>query len=130
MPDHALHDLLSNGHGGIQAGHGILKYHGDPLSINVAADPFLILGQDIHRLRRPVLVMIAELNVPPGHPCIGSQNSHSCLHGNGFSGSGFPNDCHSLAFIEIQVHAADGMHHPCSCLKGNIQIPDLQNFFF
>ena len=51
MPDHAFHDLLADGHRRVKTGHRILKNHGDPLSVNVPADPLFILFQYVHCLR-------------------------------------------------------------------------------
>ena len=33
---HSLHQLLLNGHSGVQAGHGVLEYHGNTLALDGA----------------------------------------------------------------------------------------------
>ena len=130
MPQHAFHDLLADLHGGVQAGHGVLEHHGDALAVDVAADPLFILLQQVHGLGAAVGVMVAELDGAAVHDGVLGQNAHGGLHGNGLAGTGFAHQSDRLALVQVDVHAADGVHRACGCLKGNVQVSHRQDLFF
>jgi len=130
VPQHALHDLLADGHGGVKAGHGVLKHHGDALAVDVAADPLFVLLQQVHRLGAAVGVMVAELDGTAVHGSVLGQNAHGGLHGNGLAGAGFAHQRHCFALVQVDVHAADGVHRACGGLKGDIKVSHRQDLFF
>ena len=130
VPQHALHDLLADGHGGVKACHGVLEHHGDALAVDVAADPLFVLLQQIHRLGAAVGVMVAELDGTAVHNGVLCQNAHGGLHGNGLAGAGFAHQRHRFALVQVDVHAADGVHRACGGLKGDIKVSHRQDLFF
>ena len=129
VPEHPLHDLLADGHGGVKAGHGVLKDHGDPLAVDVAADPLLVLLQQVDRLRAAVGVVVAELDAAAVHLGVLGEDTHSRLHGDGLTGTGLTHQRHRLALVEVDVHAPDGMDGAGGGLKGNIKVSHRQDLF-
>ena len=125
VPDHTFHDLLSDLHRRIETRHRVLEDHRNPLSVDVASDPLLVLLQDVHRLLRPVRVVVGELDRPAVHPRVVRKDAHRGLHGDGLSGAGLADDGDRLPFHEIQVDAADGVHLAGTRLERDVEIPDL-----
>ena len=130
VPEHALHDLLADGHGWVKAGHGVLKHHGDALAVDVAADPLFILLQQVHGLRAAVGVVVAEPDAAAVHGGILGQNAHGGFHGDGLAGTGLAHQRDRLALVQVDVHAADGVHRACGGLKGDIKVSHRQDLFF
>ena len=130
VPEHSFHDLLADGHGRVEAGHGVLEDHGDPLAVDVAADPLFILLQQIHSLRAAVGVVVTELDGAAVDGGILGQNAHGGLHGDRLAGAGLAHQRHRLALVQVDVHAADGVHRACGGLKGDIKVSHRQDLFF
>ena len=88
MPDHTLHDLFADGHGGVQAGHGVLEDHGNALAVDVAADILLLHFQNIDGFGGAVVVVIGKLDGSAVYPAVFGKNAHGGLDSNGFAGTG------------------------------------------
>ena len=130
VPEHSLHDLLADGHGGVKAGHGVLEHHGDALAVDVAADPLFVLLQQVHRLGRAVCMVVAELDGAAVHGGVLGQNAHGGLHGHGLAGAGFTHQRNGLALVQVDVHTPDGVHRACGGLKSDIKVSHRQDLFF
>ena len=58
-------------------------------------------------------VMVAELDGAAVHNGVLGQNAHGGLHGNGLAGARFAHQRHCFALVQVDVHAADGVHRAC-----------------
>ena len=130
VPDHPLHDLFADGHGGVEAGHGVLEHHRDPLAVDVAANPLFVLLEDIHRLGGAVGVVVGKFDGAGVHLGVVGQNAHGRLHGDRFARAGFTHQGHRLAAVQVNVDAADGMHRARGGLEGDVQVAHGQHPFF
>ena len=130
VPEHSLHDLLADLHGGVQAGHGVLEHHGDPLAVDVAADPLFVFLQQVHGLRGAVGVVVAELDGAAVDDGVLGQDAHGGFHGDGLARAGLADQSHRLALVQVDVHAADGVDLACGGLKGDVEVTHRQHLFF
>ena len=129
VPDHALHDLLSDVHRRIEGGHRILEHHGDPLTIDMCTDPLLILFEDFDRLGLSICVGVGEADGACIDRRVLREDAHGGLHRDRLTGAGLTDDGDRLPLVKVNVYAPDGMHHPGRRLKADIKILDLENFF-
>ena len=129
VPDHALHDLLADGHGGIQAGHRVLEDHGDPLAVDVAADILGFHFQQVHRGGGAVVVMIGIGNAAAVDDAVGGQNAHGRLEGHRLAAAAFAHNRQRLALIQVDVDAADGVDGAGPGLESDGQVTDGQHVF-
>ncbi len=146
---HCLHDLLADGHRGIQGSHRILEHHGDTAAADLGLNEFRGTLDDIHRfdflrlqvsLRDHPVVLVLDLgNALRTHVGIGifdcsvvdravaRQDAHHRFRGDGFSGTGLTHDGNGLALVQVQVHAAHRLDIASVGLEGDVQVADLQN---
>ena len=129
MPDHALHDLLADGHGGVQAGHGVLEDHRDPLAVDVAADVAGFHFQNVHGGGGAVVVAVVVYDAAAVHHTVGGQDTHGRLEGDGLAAAALAHHRQGGAPGQVNVHAADGVHRACAGLEGDGQIPNGQYGF-
>ena len=123
---HALHDLLADGHGGVKARHGVLEHHGQPLAVVFRAQLLFRQLQQIDGLVLAVLLIgVEDFAAVDGGVAV--QQAHGGLHGHGLARAALAHDGDGLALLQIQVHAADGVHHARVGAEGDIQILDLQD---
>ena len=111
VPDHAFHDLLSDGHRGVKTCHGVLEDHGNLPAVYILPDPLLVLFQDVYGLLFSFLVRVGEVDFAGIYDGILIENAHGGLHGDGLAGAGLTDDggCHPP--LELDIDAPDGMHH-------------------
>ena len=90
VPEHSLHDLLADGHGGVKAGHGVLEHAADvggalvlPQFGHVGA-----VNDDLAAVHRP-------------------HTSHSVQHG-GFARAVAADDGDKITFVQFQVQTVQG----------------------
>ena len=127
VQQHALHNLLADGHRGVKARHGVLEYHREALTVVFRAQLLFAQFQQINGfvLSVPVIVCIQDFAAVDGGVAV--QQADGGFHRYGFSRTGFAHDGDGFALLQIQIDAADGMYHAGVRAEGNIQILDLQN---
>ena len=97
MLDEGLGDLPAHGHGGVEAGHGVLEDHAD-----------VVAAQSLHLLfRAQQQVFALEPDVAFGDAAVFGQQPQDGLGGDGFAAAGFAHHGHAFAGLHGHVHAAD-----------------------
>ncbi len=129
VPQHAFHNLLSDGHRGIQTGHGILKDHGNVFAVDAAAQFPFFHFQDIHGVGGAVILQAGISYGPLLHLAVFIENSHGSFHGNGFAAAAFSYDRQGFPAVQINIHTADGMYRACRCTEGNRKVADFHRLF-
>ena len=110
-------NLFANGNQRIQAGHGVLKHHGDLLAADFAHLLIADFGQ-VGAFKFNFAVFNAG--------SIGQQAQDG--HGsNAFAAAGFTNDTKDLALMHFKADAAHSLHFAGGSHKGGFQILYLQN---
>ena len=129
VEEDALHDLLADGHGGIEARHRVLKDHGDVLPVDVLAQLLFPDLQEIDGLILTVFVGegIEDLAAVDGGVAV--QKAHHGLHRDRFAGAGLAHDGHCLALLQIQIDPADGVDHTGVGTEGDVQVFELEDGF-
>ena len=94
-------DLIADGHGGIQGGHGVLKDHADLGATDFpAVDGIATQYFDSSQLRR------ARSDAPRWH----RDQSHHRLHHHRLAAAGFAHDGQGLALLDRKIDTADSLH--------------------
>ena len=132
VPDHALHDLIADIHGGIQGCHGILEHHGDTPAVDGSADILDRHLQQIHFhffARVAFTLVIPEFDAAAVDASVLIHDAHGGLNRHGFTGTGLTHDGHGLAAVYIQIDATDSVQLAARGGKGDRKVTDLKNFF-
>ena len=129
VQDHTFHHLFADLHGRVQAGHGVLKHHGDVLAVDGLAQLLAGQFQQINGMRSAVPVGIGIDDFAVIDRGVAVQQAHCGLHGDGFARAGFAHDGHRFAAAQFKIDPADGVHAAGVGAEGDIQIADLKNGF-
>ena len=110
---HALLDLKADGFQGVQAGHRVLRDHGDLLAAYLQPVFLFVFGQ--------VLSLIHDGAV--GDFAVLVQHADEALGEHALAAAGFAHDGQGLAFIQIQRSPADGRQHLAAQGEGHFHVP-------
>ena len=111
-----LHQLVADGIGGIQGGHGILKNDADPVAADVLHD----------FLTRAYQFLTVQFDGAPHDLAGGSKDLHDGVGGDGFAGAGFPYDAQHFAALQIEGNAIDGTNLTGVGKEGGTQVSYFQ----
>ena len=128
MVAHPLHNLFANGHGGVQAGHGVLKHHGNALALNASAHFF---GRELYKGFRHFFfpIAVSEFHAAGVHRLIRGTDAHYRFHCDRFARTGFAHNGKRLALKQIQIYPAHGVYHTGRRLERHIKAAYFQNMF-
>ena len=107
-----FHQLVADGVGGVQGGHGILKNNGDPVAPNLL---HAVLA-DTHQLL-PVELYGAGDNFAGFF-----QNLQDGVGGDGLAGAGFPHNAQHLAPLQLKGHAVHRFYFTGRGIEGGVQV--------
>ena len=112
MQQDGFHQLMADGIGGVQGGHGVLEDDGNL----VAPDILHFLFGNTHQL------LAVHLD-GAGDDLAGLfQNLHNGVSGNGLAGAGLPHNAQDLAPVQIKGDAVDGLDFTHGGEKRGMQI--------
>ena len=112
VQEDCLHQLVPDGIGGIQGGHGVLENNGNL----VAADVLHFLFGNTHQL------FAVYLNGAGDNLAGFFQNLHNGIGGDGLTGAAFAHNAQDLATIQIEGDSIDGFHFARRGEEGGMQI--------
>ena len=116
MDDEGLGKLLLYAEHRVQAGHGLLEDHGDP----VAPDVVHLLGGDLCQ------ILTVEGDGAAGNIAVGIQKTQDAHGGNGLTGAALAHDAQGLAGINGIGNVIYGANGAVTGLKEGFEVFDLQ----
>ena len=116
MNPEGLTELPLHGENRVQAGHGLLKDHGDL----VAPDVVHLLGADFGK------ILAVKGDGAAGNVAVGIQKPQNAHGGHAFAGSGLANDAQGLAGHNGIGNVVHGLHRAVSGFEESLEVLDLK----